>query len=75
MSFLLLTLPPLLLSAQEKEITLEEVVVTATRDIQEIRRIPASVTVITKKEIDQSNSQTVIDLIRNEAGVVVRDFY
>jgi iron complex outermembrane receptor protein len=75
MSFLLLTLPPLLLSAQEKEITLEEVVVTATRDVQEIRRIPASVTVITKKEIDQSNSQTVIDLIRNEAGVVVRDFY
>lgn len=66
---------PLLLMAQEKEVTLEEVVVTATRDAQEIRKIPANVTVITKEEIDQSNSKTVVDLLRNEADVVVRDFY
>ncbi len=63
------------LFAQEKEVTLEEVVVTATRDIQEIRKIPANVTVITREEIEQSNSQTTIDLIRNEVGVVVRDYY
>jgi len=66
---------PFPLFAQEKEVTLEEVVVTATRDIQEIRKIPANVTVITKEEIEQSNSQTTIDLIRNEVGVVVRDYY
>jgi iron complex outermembrane receptor protein len=66
---------PLLLMAQEKEVTLEEVVVTATRDTQEIRKIPANVTVITKDEIEQSNSKTVVDLLRNEADVVVRDFY
>jgi iron complex outermembrane receptor protein len=63
------------LFAQEKEVTLEEVVVTATRDIQEIRKVPANVTVITREEIRQSNSQTAVDLIRDEVGVVVRDYY
>jgi iron complex outermembrane receptor protein len=61
--------------AQEKEVTLEKVVVTGTRDIQEIRKIPANVTVITKEEIERSNSQTAVDLMRDEVGVVVRDFY
>jgi len=66
---------PFPLGAQEKEVTLEEVVVTGTRDVQEIRKIPANVTVITKEEIERSNAQTVIDLTRSEVGVVVRDFY
>jgi len=70
-----LILIPFSLWAQEKEVTLEEVVVTATRDVQEIRKVPSNVTVITSKEIDQSNAQTVIDLMRDEAGVVVRDYY
>ncbi len=34
--------------------------IRATRDIQEIRKIPANVTVITKEEIEKSNSQTSI---------------
>ena len=55
--------------------TLEEVVVTATRDVEEIRKIPANVTVITKEEIEQSNAQNRVDLLRDEVGVVVRDFY
>jgi iron complex outermembrane receptor protein len=66
---------PFSLPAQEKEVTLEEVVVTGTRDVQEIRKIPANVTVITKEEIERSNAQTVIDLTRSEVGVVARDFY
>jgi iron complex outermembrane receptor protein len=66
---------PLGLVAQEKEVTLDEVVVTATRDTEEIRKIPANVTVINRREIEQSNSQTVVDLLRSEADVVVRDFY
>ena len=48
-------------------------VVTATRDTEEIRKIPANVTVITKEEIEQSNAQTILDLLRDEVGVVVRD--
>ena len=73
--FFLLVSVPFSLGAEEKEITLEEVVVTGTRDVQEIRKIPANVTVITREEIQRSNAQTVIDLTRSEVGVVARDFY
>ncbi len=71
----LLLLIPFAPGAQEKEVTLEGVVVTGTRDVQEIRKIPANVTVITREEIQRSNAQTVIDLTRSEVGVVARDFY
>jgi iron complex outermembrane receptor protein len=71
-SFLLV---PFLLHAEEKEVTLQEVVVTATRDVQEVRKVAANVTVITKEEIEQSTSQTVVDLMRGEVGVVTRDYY
>ena len=63
------------LYAQEKEVTLEPVVVTATRDVQEIRKVPANVTVITREEIARSNAQLVIDVLRDEVGLVVRDYY
>lgn len=74
-SLTLFIFSPFFLSAQEKEVTLEKVVVTATRDEQEIRKVPANVTVITKEEIERSNVQTVIDVLRDEVGAVVRDFY
>jgi len=66
---------PFSLQAQEKEITLEEVVVTATRDIQEIRKIPANVTVVTEEKIKESNAQVVTDVLKDEVGVVVRDYF
>lgn len=69
--FLFISLP---LWGQEKEITLETIVVTATRDVQEIRRVPANVTVITREQIEQSNIKNTIDLIRNEVGVMVKDW-
>jgi outer membrane cobalamin receptor len=75
LSFTLFVLSPFCLLAQEKEVTLEKVVVTATRDAQEIRKIPANVTVIPKEEIVRSNAQTVIDVLRDEVSLVVRDFY
>lgn len=59
--------------AQEKEVTLEEVVVTGTRDVQEIRKIPANVTVITRQEIERSYARTTVDLLRSQTGVVVND--
>ncbi|MGQ9646200.1 MAG: TonB-dependent receptor [Thermodesulfobacteriota bacterium] len=73
--FLSFVAVPMSLCAQEKEVTLEEVVVTGTRDVQDIRKIPANITVITREEIEKSNAQTVIDLTRSEVGVVARDFY
>ena len=65
---------PLCLFAQENEVTLEGVVVTATRDAEEIRKVPANVTVITREEIERSNAETTVDVLRDEVGVVVRDF-
>ncbi|MGO8990726.1 MAG: TonB-dependent receptor [bacterium] len=72
---ILFTSIPLQLFAQENEVTLEEVVVTATRDTEEIRKIPANVTVITKEEIGHSNAQNVVDLLRNEADIQVEDYF
>ncbi len=66
---------PACLFAQETEVTLEPVVVTGTRDIQEIRKIPANVTLITKEEIQESNAKTVVDVLRDKADVMVRDVY
>ncbi|MEI9475614.1 MAG: TonB-dependent receptor [Deltaproteobacteria bacterium] len=73
--FTLLLSIPFPLYAQKEDVTLEEVVVTATRDVEEIRKVPANVTVITKEEIEQSNARTTVDLVRDEVGVVVRDYY
>ncbi|MGZ3525134.1 MAG: TonB-dependent receptor [Thermodesulfobacteriota bacterium] len=72
--FLVFISIPFSLNAQD-EVTLEPVVVTGTRDIQEIRKIPADVTLITKEEIQESNAKTVTDVLRDKADVVVRDFY
>ena len=66
---------PFSLVAQEKEVILDEVVVTATRDAEEIRKIPANVTVITREGIEQSNSKNVVDLLKDQVDLVVRDYY
>ncbi len=62
-------------TAEEKEEVpvLQEVVVTATRQEEEIRKIPGNVTVITEEDIENSNAKTVSDLLRSEEGIVVRD--
>jgi iron complex outermembrane receptor protein len=73
--FALLISIPFPIHAQKEEVTLEEVVVTATRDTEEIRKVAANVTVITRDDIEQSNARTTVDLMRDEVGVVVRDFY
>ena len=44
-------------------VTMAEVVVTATRDKQEIRKTPANVTVITAEEISKSGATTVVDVL------------
>jgi iron complex outermembrane receptor protein len=72
-SLSLFALLPFLSFAQEKEVTLDKVVVTATRDTEEIRKVPAHVTVVTKENIEKSNAQTIPDVLKDEVGVVVRD--
>ena len=57
----------------EEETTLEEVVVTATRYDENTNDIPANVSVITEKDIRESNAQNIPDLLRKQVGVLVND--
>ncbi len=59
--------------ADQPATVLEEVVVTATRQEEEISTIPANVTVISASEIALSAAQTVPELLRGVAGVLVND--
>jgi iron complex outermembrane recepter protein len=44
-------------------VKMAEIVVTATRDIQEIRKAPANVTVITAEEINETGATTVVEVL------------
>ncbi|MCP3175749.1 TonB-dependent receptor [Desulfuromonas sp. KJ2020] len=52
---------------------MEAVVVTATRTEQAIKTVPANVTVIDQEAIANSNAQNVVELLRSQEGIVVRD--
>ena len=56
----------------QKEITLEEVVVTATRTEKEVGMAPASTSVVTKKDIEMRNAQTVDEALDDLPGVFDR---
>ncbi|HEX68422.1 MAG TPA: TonB-dependent receptor [bacterium] len=53
---------------------LEEVVVTATRESEEIQKIPATITVITEEEIKTSSAKNLGELLESELGIVVGDY-
>lgn len=57
-----------------KPVEMETVVVTGTRTEQEVKKIPANVTVISQEDIKNSTAQNVADLMRGEQGIVVRDW-
>jgi len=50
-------------------VTLEEVVVTATRDTREIRKIPANITVIKSEDIEKSGATSLVDVLKKLAGI------
>ncbi len=61
-------------SAQaEEKITIEEVVVTATRYGEKITDVPASVSLISEDDIKNSAAQNIPDLLKIEAGIHVND--
>jgi vitamin B12 transporter len=64
---------PLLVRAEDVTLTLDEVVVTATRIEEWQIDVPASVTVITSAEIESRGVTTVADAIEAAAGVAVSD--
>ncbi|MGO9953919.1 MAG: TonB-dependent receptor [Dissulfurispiraceae bacterium] len=76
--WMLLFVPMMLLSLcpevrAEGETKLEEVVVTATRYDENTADIPANVSVITEKDIKESNAQNIPELLRKQVGVLVND--
>jgi len=62
---------PLCLFAQEKEVMLEKVVVTATRVETPIEEIASSMTVISSKEIERKQKTTVLEALRDIPGLDV----
>jgi iron complex outermembrane receptor protein len=54
-------------------VVMDEVVVTATRQQEGLATVPANVTVVTAEEIAQSPAETVPELLRSVAGVLVND--
>jgi iron complex outermembrane receptor protein len=78
LSALLFLLPPQAFAQEEEKpstspVTMEEVVVTGTRFEEKADRIPANVTVIGEKEIENSKAKNVPELLRSQEGIVVRD--
>ncbi|MFH1080549.1 MAG: TonB-dependent receptor [Pseudomonadota bacterium] len=58
----------------EKAVTLEEVVVTATRNREEIRQVPANVSVITARQIEQSGATTVVEVLDKLESIQFRNY-
>lgn len=57
----------------EASVNLKEVIVTATRYEEQAADVPANVTIVTEKDIRDSNAQNVPELLRTEVGVQVND--
>ncbi|MBD3425998.1 MAG: TonB-dependent receptor [Candidatus Omnitrophica bacterium] len=55
-------------------IRLDPIFVTPMRSRELESRTPASVSVITRKKIENSNAQSTIGLLRNETGIFVKDW-
>ena len=53
--------------------TMEEVVVTATRNEETKRRVPSNVTVITAQEISESGATNITDLLKTRANIHIRE--
>lgn len=61
-------------NAENNTVPLQEVVVTATRDVEEVRRIPANVSVITEKQIEESGATTIIEALEKLESIKFVDY-
>ena len=59
---------------QESVITLEEVVVTATRDTEEIRKVPANVSVITAEQIENQAQRLFVEVLDKLESIQFRSY-
>ncbi|MDP2854601.1 MAG: TonB-dependent receptor [Smithellaceae bacterium] len=59
---------------EDEPVKMGEVVVTATRDAQEVRKTPANVTVITAEEISLSGATTVVEVLEKLESIQFRTY-
>ncbi|MGE5197418.1 MAG: TonB-dependent receptor, partial [Deltaproteobacteria bacterium] len=60
--------------AQEEEMTLEKIVVTSTRSTESIKNAPNDITVITEADIEMDKDKTIPDILREKAGIMVKEY-
>ncbi len=60
-------------AAEEEVPLMDKVIVTASRQEEKIASVPANVTVISAQDIARSPAETVPELLRSTAGIVVND--
>jgi len=53
----------------------DAVVISATRFPEDVRRLPASVTVLDAADIEKSAARTLPELLAEQAGLTLKDFY
>ncbi len=53
----------------------DAVVVTATRFAEDVRRLPASTSVITAEDIQKSAARTLPELLAEQVGITMKDFF
>lgn len=59
---------------EDEPVKMAEVMVTATRDTQEVRKTPANVTVITAEEISNSGATTVVEVLEKLESIQFRTY-
>src|SRR4029079_12653094 len=53
----------------------DAVIVSATRFSQDVRELPASVTVITRQDIDRTAARTLPELLNEQTGFTMKDLF
>ncbi len=61
-------------SDADRNTVLQEIVVTATRDQEEVRKVPAHVTVITDEEIRDSGATNLVEILERQEGIQFRSY-
>ena len=64
-----------LIGAEEKVITLDEIIVTATKMEKKIKDIPAPVYVITEEDIKQTDARNIEEVLQKVPGAFTEDKY
>jgi iron complex outermembrane receptor protein len=59
----------------QDDVDLNKIVVTPYRYGESLAKTAADVSVITEEDIEESNAQSVVDVLRPIAGVIVKDWY